>query len=100
MSTATAEKPNKQEELPNMPKPKGAALKALEYLAYKEDLDSKYAALEKRKNEVLLAMKKNKQETFVVQSPETQKRYRFTVKLDEKLSVRSEPIGKVEEVTE
>lgn len=76
-TNAVADKPPKQGELPNMPKPKGAALKALEYLSYKEDLDSKQDALDKR-------------------SPETQKKYRFTVKQDEKLSVRAEPIGKAE----
>lgn len=98
MSTATEEKTQKQTELPNMPKPKGAALKALEYLSYKEDLDAKQEALDQRKDEVLKAMKKAGTETMVVQSPETQKKYRFTVKLDEKLAVRSEPVGKVEEV--
>lgn len=96
MSTATEERP-KRGELPNMPKPKGAALKALEYIKYKEDLDAQQEALDKRKDEVLKSMKKNETETFVVQSPETLKKYRFTLKKDEKLSIRKELNSKTEE---
>lgn len=92
MATATSEHP-KQPDLPKMPQPGPAAKKAVEYIRFKEDLEAKEEGLDKRKSDVSASMKEAGSQTLVIESPESKKRYRFTLKKQEKLSVVREKEG-------
>lgn len=96
MTTAVHEKPKKaakQKELPGMPKIEGAAREALSYISHKEDIDTKMDELERRGENVKKAMKEEGKTTLHVTSPESQKKYDFTLRRQEKLSVTKQKEG-------